>query len=135
MAAMPQTIADAITNTAEVARRISRRIGMPPSVETATHHLFEQWDGTGAPAGLQQADIPIASRIVLPTFIVVPVNRVHGRENAVAAVQGGKGSTFDPAVIEALSDLARSEDFWAGLEGDRIRERSWLEPNRHYRRW
>jgi HD-GYP domain-containing protein (c-di-GMP phosphodiesterase class II) len=120
---LPQVIAGAITDTAEVAGRISRRLGMPPSVQEATRHLFEQWDGSGAPGGLKAGQIPQASRIVLPTFIVVPINRVHGRENAVDAVRRGRGSTFDPDVIDAIEELAGSEDFWSGLEGERIQER------------
>ena len=123
METMPRVIADAITDTAAVAGRIATRLGMPPSVQTATRHLFEQWDGSGAPGGLRGSQIPIASRVVLPTFFVVPINRVHGREQAVASVQAGKGAVFDPAVIDALGELAQQEDFWSGLEAERIRER------------
>jgi HD-GYP domain-containing protein (c-di-GMP phosphodiesterase class II) len=120
---LPQVIAGAITDTAEVAGRIARRLGMPQSVQAATHHLFEQWDGNGAPDGLKEVQIPLASRIVLPTFFVIPVNRIHGRQNAVEAVRRGRGSTFDPEVIDALEELASREDFWSGLEGERIQER------------
>ena len=123
LAGMPQVLADAITNTAEVAGRIARRLGMPPAVQQATHHLFEQWDGNGAPAGLRDGEIPIVSRVVLPTFIVIPVDRVHGREPAVAAIQRGRGSTFDPAVVDAIAELAGSDEFWASLTGEGIRER------------
>lgn len=108
---MPQVLADAITNTAEVAGRIARRLGMPRSVQEATHRLFEQWDGSGAPGGLKYVQSPIASRIVLPTFITVPVHRVHGREAALAAVRRGRGSTFDPVVLDALDALASSMEF------------------------
>jgi HD-GYP domain-containing protein (c-di-GMP phosphodiesterase class II) len=123
MAAMPQVIVEAITNMATVARRISRRLGMPPSVEKATHHLFEQWDGNGAPHGLKGEEIPVVSRIVLPTFFVIPVNRVHGRERALEAVRRSSGTVFDPRVVSALEELAGSEAFWSGLEGEHIQER------------
>jgi HD-GYP domain-containing protein (c-di-GMP phosphodiesterase class II) len=123
MAGLPQVIADAITNTAEVAGRIAKRLGMPESVQLATRHLFEQWDGKGAPDGLKGVEIPLASRVVLAAFIVVPMNRIHGHESAVAAVRQMNGSTFDPAVVAAMEELASREEFWAGLEGDRIRER------------
>jgi HD-GYP domain-containing protein (c-di-GMP phosphodiesterase class II) len=120
---MPLVVADAITSTATVARRISTRLGMPEAVVEATHHLFEQWDGNGAPSGLEGAEIPVVSRIVLPTFFVIPVNRVHGRQRALDAVRRCSGSVFDPEVVDALEALAGSEEFWSGLEGERIQER------------
>jgi HD-GYP domain-containing protein (c-di-GMP phosphodiesterase class II) len=123
MTDLPRVIADAITNTAEVAGRISSRLGMPQSVQKATRHLFEQWDGSGAPAGLGDTQIPIASRIILPAFIFVSIHRAHGRESAMAAIERSRGSSFDPGVVDAIAELANSEDFWSGLEGDHIRER------------
>jgi HD-GYP domain-containing protein (c-di-GMP phosphodiesterase class II) len=60
---------------------------------------------------------------VLPSFIVVPVNRVHGHEKALESVRRSKGVALDPSVIEALEGLASEDEFWAGLEGEHIRER------------
>jgi response regulator RpfG family c-di-GMP phosphodiesterase/DNA-binding CsgD family transcriptional regulator len=123
MAELPQIISEAITNTALVAGRIAKRLGMPSSVQLAMRHLFEQWDGSGAPEALKGATIPIGSRIVLPAFVMVPIYRLHGRDSAVAAVRQGSGSTFDPEVVEAVGQLARDDAVWAGLEGEHIRER------------
>ena len=123
VAAMPGVIQEAITNTADVSGRISMRLGMPEAVRKANRYLFEQWDGSGAPEGLKGEEIPIASRIVLVSFFVVPINHVHGHDAAVDAVRKRSGATFDPAVVGALERLAGREEFWAGLEGDHIRER------------
>jgi HD-GYP domain-containing protein (c-di-GMP phosphodiesterase class II) len=123
MATMPQIIADAISATAETSARIARRLGMSAAVRRSLRHIFEQWDGNGAPDGLAGEDIPVGSRLVLLAFIAVPVHRLHGRDAALQAVKGGSGRTFDPAVIAAFEDLARDGSFWDGLEGDRIRER------------
>jgi len=120
---MPQTIKDAITNTSDVAGRISRRLGLTEAVQTATRQLFEPWDGSGAPDGLKGNEIPIASRIVLVSFFAVPINRVHGHEAAVAALKQSAGATFDPLVVGAFERLSGRDEFWEGLEGDRIRER------------
>ena len=120
---MPQIIKEAITNTSYVAGRISRRLGLTDAVQTATRHLFELWDGSGAPDGLKSYEIPVASRIVLVSFFAVPISRVHGHAAAVEALKQNAGATFDPAVVAGLERLASEEEFWAGLEGDRIRER------------
>ena len=123
IAAMPGVIQEAITNTADVAGRISLRLGMSEDVRRATRSLFEQWDGSGAPEGLKGEEIPIASRIVLVSFFVVPTNRVQGHKAAVDAVKQCAGTTFDPAVVGAFERLAAGDEFWGGLEGDRIHQR------------
>jgi HD-GYP domain-containing protein (c-di-GMP phosphodiesterase class II) len=120
---MPQVIIEAITNTADVAGRISRRLGLSESVQSATRHLFELWDGSGAPEGLQAEQIPMASRIVLVSFFAIPISRVHGHDAAISALKQGAGSTFDPVVVAAFERLSQQDEFWAGLEGDRIHER------------
>lgn len=123
MAVMPQVIGDAITNTALVAGRIADRLSMPAAVCEALRHIFEQWDGGGAPEGLRGDAIPIASRIVLSSLILVPVHRANGPAKAIESVRSTAGITFDPDVVKALDELATSDEFWAGLEGERIRER------------
>jgi HD-GYP domain-containing protein (c-di-GMP phosphodiesterase class II) len=123
MAAMPEVIAEAIANTAEVAGRIAERLGMPEPIRKGLRHIFEQWDGKGAPDALPGPEIPLASRIVLVAFIAVPIHRYHGREAALEAINSGDGSVFDPAVVAALKALSQDEKFWSGMEGQDIRER------------
>ena len=130
MQRMPEVVYDAIVSTAEASGRIARRLGMPASVRQATRHSFEQFDGGGAPDGLSGRDIPIASRIILPAFIIIPTSQAYGLDNALAALEQGSGTTFDPEVIEALDRLLRTDGFWSSLEGGRIRERVLaLEPS------
>ena len=71
-----------------------------------THH--ERWDGTGYPQGLRGSTIPIAGRVMA---IVDVYDAVVGRsvyrpsishEDAVKLIVSGKGSHFDPAVVEAF---------------------------------
>jgi adenylate cyclase len=71
-----------------------------------THH--EKWDGTGYPRGLRGAEIPIAGRLVA---IVDVYDAAHSHRayqpamehhEAVAFIVKGRGTHFDPAVVDAF---------------------------------
>jgi putative two-component system response regulator len=72
----------------------------------ACHH--ERWDGKGYPAGLAAEAIPIEARIVsvADVYDALTSRRVYkpaiSHEEAVAAIVSGRGSQFDPRVVEAL---------------------------------
>jgi PAS domain S-box-containing protein len=74
-----------------------------------THH--ERLDGTGYPRGLAGDDIPIEGRIaaVADVFDAMTSDRVYRPampvDRALAILEEGRGSQFDPAVLDAL--LAR----------------------------
>jgi len=78
-----------------------------------THH--ERWDGKGYPQGLSGVDIPIPGRIMA---VVDVYDAVHARslycassshEETVKVIQGGRGTHFDPDVVDAF--LKVSQDF------------------------
>ena len=77
-----------------------------------THH--ERWDGTGYPLGLAGKDIPIEGRItaVADVFDALSSRRCYKepfpREKCFAILQEGRGTHFDPEVLDAF--FARSED-------------------------
>ncbi|MBF0144645.1 MAG: response regulator [Magnetococcales bacterium] len=68
-----------------------------------THH--EKWDGTGYPRGLKGHDIPIEGRIVAvaDVFDALTTRRPYKDawpiDKAVAMLQEGAGSHFDPALV------------------------------------
>src|SRR5215203_4538947 len=94
-------IAEAIATSTAVSRRVAGRLGMPERVGEAVYNVFERWDGARAPRGLRGEDIPRISRVVLPTFFLVPCHSLGGREASVQVAQTLRGSAFDPAVIDA----------------------------------
>jgi PAS domain S-box-containing protein len=73
-----------------------------------THH--ERWDGSGYPRGLGGEEIPIEGRIVAvaDVFDALLSDRCYRaampREEAVAIMRDGRGSHFDPGVVDALLD-------------------------------
>ena len=75
-----------------------------------THH--ERWDGAGYPQGLRGTAIPIAGRVMA---LVDVYDAVHARtlyqkcmshDDTVRLIVGGKGTHFDPAVVDAFLSVA-----------------------------
>jgi ribonuclease P protein subunit RPR2 len=75
----------------------------------AYHH--ERWDGSGYPWGLHGQVIPLAARIfaVADAFDAVTNDRPYRKARPVAAavaeIERGAGSQFDPAVVAAVVPL------------------------------
>jgi len=77
------------------------------------HH--EKWDGSGYPNGLKGDDIPISARLmaVADVYDALISRRVYKppfpHEKAVAIITEGKGSHFDPDMVEVFLEI--SENF------------------------
>jgi CHASE2 domain-containing sensor protein len=75
-----------------------------------THH--ERWDGTGYPQGLHGTDIPAAGRLMAVVDVYDAVrarslyNSCRSHEDTVAVIVEGKGTHFDPAVVDAFLRVA-----------------------------
>jgi len=78
-----------------------------------THH--EKWNGTGYPRGLEGDTIPISGRLmaVADVYDALISRRVYKEgmphEKAVAIILEGRGSHFDPDVVDTF--MALQEDF------------------------
>jgi two-component system cell cycle response regulator len=89
------------------ARLIAGPLGMEP-VARLVRHSHERWEGAGYPDGLSGEAIPIGSRIVFvcSAFHDMTSERPHHvalePADAVAQLERGAGSQFDPAVVEAF---------------------------------
>ncbi|MDF1522139.1 MAG: response regulator [Trueperaceae bacterium] len=74
-----------------------------------THH--ERWDGQGYPSRLSGRTIPLAARVlaVADAFDAVTHDRAHRRgrspEEAIAEIEQGRGTQFDPEAVDALVAL------------------------------
>jgi CHASE2 domain-containing sensor protein len=75
-----------------------------------THH--EKWDGTGYPQGLKGGDIPIPGRLMalVDVYDAVRTRSLYrqpmSHEAAVDLIVRGRGTHFDPAVVDAFLNVA-----------------------------
>jgi putative two-component system response regulator len=75
-----------------------------------THH--ERWDGTGYPQGLSSTEIPIPGRVmaVVDVYDAAVARSLYrptiSHEQAVSLIVAGKGTHFDPAVVDAFVSVA-----------------------------
>ncbi len=78
-----------------------------------THH--ERWDGHGYPRGLRGEEIPIAGRIIalVDVYDALTNSRTYrsslSHEQAVTTLSAGRGTHFDPDVVDAF--IAVQEQF------------------------
>ncbi|MBF0462830.1 MAG: two-component system response regulator [Magnetococcales bacterium] len=77
-----------------------------------THH--EKWDGSGYPEGLAGEQIPLSGRLmaIADVYDALISKRVYKpafpHEQAVAIITEGKGSHFDPDMVEAFLAVAEA---------------------------
>jgi putative two-component system response regulator len=77
---------------------------------TRSHH--EKWDGTGYPDGLAGKEIPLSGRIMALADVYDalrsnrPYKEAFSHEKSVGIILSGKGSHFDPAVVDAFEACA-----------------------------
>ena len=92
----------------------------------------EKWDGSGYPLGLSGERIPVAARLmaVADMYDSLITRRIyktaHSHAQAIDILRAGRGTDFDPDIIDAF--LALQDDFqaiaqrFAGAEIDEERE-------------
>jgi response regulator RpfG family c-di-GMP phosphodiesterase len=101
----------------EVILKAEQRVGVRDDAILAiakdivyTHH--ERWDGTGYPRGLRGVEIPVVGRVMAVVDVYdATVTRTLYRptmshDDAVRFIVGGKGTHFDPAVVDAFLSVA-----------------------------
>src|SRR5207249_12161228 len=73
------------------------------------------WDGTGYPKGLKAEEIPLGSRIisVADAFEAMVADRIYrpslGLSKTLEEIKGGRGSHFDPRVVDAFLDMIATD--------------------------
>ena len=91
-----------------------------PADMVLAHH--EHWDGGGYPRGLKGEETPFGARIfaVVDAFDAItsyrPYRAAASYENARIEIRAGRGSQFDPQVVDAF--LAFTKEDWTRLRGE-----------------
>jgi putative two-component system response regulator len=95
-----------------------------------THH--ERWDGEGYPRRLRGEEIPLEGRIVAicDVFDAVTSDRVYrpamSIEDALELMQAGRGSQFDPELLDRFIRALPSVLEIRARHPDRRSARSWM---------
>jgi len=105
---------------------VSQVKGFERLVPIVRHH-HERFDGKGYPDGLAGEDIPLEARIlsVVDVFDAMTHQRSYrkaaSREQAIAELERGAGTQFDPAVVKAFLAFVkrRGEDLVAPAQAAR----------------
>jgi putative two-component system response regulator len=75
-----------------------------------SHH--ERWDGTGYPYGLKGYNIPLQGRIIAIADVYAaliaerPYKKAYTHEEAMGIIAQGKGTHFDPALVDLFLSVA-----------------------------
>ena len=88
----------------------------PIAAGVRAHH--EWWDGSGYPDGLAGEEIPLVGRIIAVADALDAMThprpyrpRVYTPDEAIAELQAGAGTEFDPNVVAALTELSREGEY------------------------
>lgn len=79
-----------------------------------SHH--EKWDGSGYPHGLKGTDIPLQGRLMAIADVYDalvserPYKRPISHEEAVKTIEEGRGTQFDPALVDLFVSVAKKFD-------------------------
>ncbi|MFC2035962.1 HD domain-containing phosphohydrolase [Chloroflexota bacterium] len=115
---------------AEILKDASADFIQLAEVIALSHH--EKWDGSGYPQGLKGLDIPLAGRIVAlaDVFDALTSERPYKipfpLEKALAIIEEGHGSHFDPELVNAffaIEDEIKAElSWWKFMSSDSTSE-------------
>ena len=88
----------------------------PRVVEAVLFH-HERWDGSGYPLGLREDQIPIEARILAAADALESMTSARAYraalpvDHAVGELVRGRGTQFDPKIVEALLQCLAAEEF------------------------
>jgi len=103
------------THTVEGERMLHRVGGLLGQIGRIVRSCHERYDGTGYPDGIAGEAIPLAARIVAAcdAFNAMTTDRPYRAalplETAIEELERGRGTQFDPAVVDVLIEIARRQ--------------------------
>lgn len=94
----------------EAVRRLRDKSFLAPAMEMAYYH-HEKWDGSGYPFGIKEEAIPLSARILALVHAYDDLttekiqNRAMSHEEACQIISEGKGTQFDPELVEVFQEI------------------------------
>jgi putative nucleotidyltransferase with HDIG domain len=94
---------------------IVARISLHPSAKDIIRHHHEWFDGSGYPSGIKGSRIPLGARIlaVADAFEAMTSDRPYrpalSYQKALAELEAGRGTQFDPVVVDTLLTILEEE--------------------------
>lgn len=91
--------------------RLGMSVGFLRYAKEIAHSHQEKWDGSGYPQGLKGEDIPISARLmaVADVYDALISKRVYkpalSHQEAVALIKQGRGTHFDPVIVDAFLQI------------------------------
>lgn len=120
---LPETIIGAFHRHCALGEQAALSLGLAKETAEAVSNSHEHWDGSGYPDGLAAKDIPLTARIVAladwtESVINDQSNSLVARRNTVAELNAVCETVLDPALVECIAEICRSDSFWLGLYSD-----------------
>ena len=90
-----------------------------------THYHHEKWDGTGYPEGLKGEEIPLEARFmtISDVYDALISERVYkdaySYEKTVRIIKEGRGTSFDPVLVDAFLEITDKFQIIAETYSDR----------------
>lgn len=99
-----------------IGERIVQPLRLAGAVAPIVRHHHERWDGSGYPDGLAGEAIPLGARIVsvVDAFDAMttqrPYNVILSQREALAELQSGAGTYWDPAIVRVFAAVLCNGD-------------------------
>ena len=112
---------DAIVKAQEIS---GQRMGFFEIAKEIVYSHHEKWDGSGYPQGLAGAQIPVSARLmaIADVYDALISRRIYKpgmtHERAVQIIAAGRGTHFDPAVVDAFLAMGSKFDAIANRFAD-----------------
>jgi response regulator RpfG family c-di-GMP phosphodiesterase/DNA-binding CsgD family transcriptional regulator len=132
LATAGRDLPEAFANIAEVACRLSQRLGASPGVTESLLHAYGRWDGKIFPSLPSGEGLSATARLVHLVHVAQIYHQAGGAEAADEVVRQRSGSEFDPELARLW--LHNSRDLLRTLSVDSLWDQALAaepEPHRH----
>ena len=100
----------------EVSGDIAAQLGLDENTRFACRHLFESFDGSGAPEGLRGEQVPVSVYMASLAGDLEVFSRLYGQEQACRLIESRTDVLYPKALAKVV--VARAREWLAALDED-----------------